>query len=145
MPILLAIARYLGVTGCVALSIIIFYEGLPIGPLRDVPYLGDGLSSLVDGRVDRERAAGAAAARQAAVEAQRARDVAKQQELDDIAKRYDVALGDQLAKHEKILALEAALKEMKEDDADAPKAAPARRCTVAFPRGVSRAINAVGR
>lgn len=145
MTILFAIARYLGVTGCVALGLVVFYEGLPLGPLRDVPFLGDGLSALVDGRVDRERAAGATAALAAAAEAQRAKDVAKQQELDDIAKRYDVALGDQLAKHEKILALEAALTKMKEEDANEPKAPPGRRCTVAFPRGVSRALDAIGR
>lgn len=58
MPIfLLTAARYLGVTGCVALAIVVFYEGLPLGPIRYIPYLGPALAGIADGRVDREREA----------------------------------------------------------------------------------------
>ena len=37
---------------------LIFYEGVPIGPLRWIPYVGDALAYMVDGRVDREYARG---------------------------------------------------------------------------------------
>jgi hypothetical protein len=46
--------------GLVILTIgagIIFYEGLPIGPLRYIPFVGHYLAMVVDGRVDRERQA----------------------------------------------------------------------------------------
>lgn len=37
---------------------VLFYEGLPLGPLRLLPVLGPGLENIVDGRVDRVRRAG---------------------------------------------------------------------------------------
>lgn len=51
------VARYLGITGMVAVGIIVFYEGLPLGPIRYIPWVGPALAGLVDGRVDREREA----------------------------------------------------------------------------------------
>lgn len=36
-------------------GIIIFYEGVPIGPLRLIPFVGPLLENVTDGRVDRER------------------------------------------------------------------------------------------
>ncbi|WP_189599059.1 hypothetical protein, partial [Mesorhizobium sp. M4B.F.Ca.ET.190.01.1.1] len=39
-------------------AVILFYEGVPLGPVRDIPYVGPALSGIVDGRVDREYAAG---------------------------------------------------------------------------------------
>ncbi|PBB96761.1 hypothetical protein [Mesorhizobium sp. WSM3862] len=42
----------------VAGGIILFYEGLPLGPLRDIPYVGPELTSLVGGRVGRAYADG---------------------------------------------------------------------------------------
>lgn len=53
--IAVAIFRVIGLPGVVALGMLIFYEGLPIGPLRYVPYAGPVLAGFVDGRVDRER------------------------------------------------------------------------------------------
>jgi hypothetical protein len=38
-------------------SLIIFYEGVPIGPLRWIPLVGPVLEVVTDGRVDRERKA----------------------------------------------------------------------------------------
>jgi len=32
---------------------LVFYEGAPIGPLRNLPVVGEAISGLVDGRVDR--------------------------------------------------------------------------------------------
>ncbi|TIQ93902.1 hypothetical protein [Mesorhizobium sp.] len=39
-------------------GIILFYEGLPLGPLRDIPFVGPQLTGLVGGRVDRAYGAG---------------------------------------------------------------------------------------
>lgn len=36
-------------------GIIIFYEGVPIGPLGMIPFVGPLLENVTDGRVDRER------------------------------------------------------------------------------------------
>ncbi|GAA2888259.1 hypothetical protein GGQ99_004816 [Aminobacter niigataensis] len=57
MPFLAMIVRYVGFTGLAVAAIVVFYEGLPLGPLRAVPVLGPGLEMLTDGRVDRERKA----------------------------------------------------------------------------------------
>lgn len=40
----------------VAAAIIIGYEGIPIGPLRLIPYVGTALAYVADGRVDHVRA-----------------------------------------------------------------------------------------
>lgn len=40
----------------VAAAIVIGYEGLPIGPLRYIPFAGQYLAMITDGRVDRVRA-----------------------------------------------------------------------------------------
>lgn len=40
----------------VALTVL-FYEGIPIGPLARIPLIGNVLSDITDGRVDRERKA----------------------------------------------------------------------------------------
>jgi hypothetical protein len=40
----------------VAAVIIVLYEGLPIGPLRYIPYAGPYFAMVFDGRVDRVRA-----------------------------------------------------------------------------------------
>jgi hypothetical protein len=47
--------RIIGLPGVVALGMLIFYEGLPLGPIRYIPYVGTTLAGFVDGRVDRER------------------------------------------------------------------------------------------
>lgn len=53
MIVVQMVIRWLGMPGLVAIGLIVFYEGVPIGPLRDVPVIGHALSSVVDGRVDR--------------------------------------------------------------------------------------------
>ena len=52
-----AIFRIIGLPGIVAIGLVIFYEGIPIGPLRYIPFFGHYLAMVVDGRVDRERQA----------------------------------------------------------------------------------------
>ena len=32
---------------------VVYYEGLPLGPIRYIPFIGSALSEFVDGRVDR--------------------------------------------------------------------------------------------
>lgn len=96
MPLLLATAiRYLGATGIVALGLVIFYEGLPLGPIRYVPWVGPQLEQLVDGRVDRVYRRGEQAERLVwerrvadAERRQRAELDAKQDELDQLALEY---------------------------------------------------------
>jgi hypothetical protein len=51
----LAAVRFLGIPGLIVVGGLIFYEGLPLGPLRWIPGLGPVLAEFVDGRVDRER------------------------------------------------------------------------------------------
>lgn len=138
----------------VAGALVLFYEGLPLGPVRWVPWLGPKLELLTDGRVDIARKEGALAERlawqerqRAADEAQRQRDAEKQRQLDAIAAQYDVAVEDQLDKSNKIAALEAALTAAQEDKGDAkePAAGAPRYGGVAIRRGVSDALDAIGR
>ncbi|MER9961618.1 hypothetical protein NKJ72_11735 [Mesorhizobium sp. M0045] len=131
----------------VAGGIVFTYEGVPIGPLRYIPYAGPALASLVDGRVDRQYAAGQLNERlvwqeqqRKALAAQTAKAAAEQAELDAISQNYfDKRVLDKVA----IASLEDALKAEKEKtDAD-PKGAGA--CRVAIPGRVSTQLDAVGR
>jgi len=75
-----------GLLTIAAVAVLIFYEGLPLGPLRLIPTVGPALETFTDGRVDRARKEGAAAERLAwererqrlldAQEAERKRDQA---------------------------------------------------------------------
>lgn len=146
MPILLATAvRFLGVTGCVALGIVIFYEGLPLGPLRYIPFLGPALEQLVDGRVDRAFREGALGERLVWQERQRrellrreAEERSKQQELDAIAARYREAQAARISLTLQVIGLEDQLKKEEED-------APGTTTRPFMPRGVSKRIDAIGR
>lgn len=146
MPILLATAvRFLGVTGCVALGIVIFYEGLPLGPLRYIPFLGPTLEQLVDGRVDRAFREGALGERLVWQERQRrellrreAEERSKQQELDAIAARYREAQAARISLTLQVIGLEDQLKKEEED-------APGTTTRPFMPRGVSKRIDAIGR
>lgn len=131
---------------CVGL-VILFYEGLPLGVLRDVPWLGARLESLVDGRVDRARRAGAAEERAKWEEAARilrdemeAKRRAAQAAIDAAEREYLASRqGDAL----KIEQLEAALAELeKTDEGDKAPACPDRP---AIPGRVSGALDAIGR
>lgn len=44
-----------GLAAIVAVLMVLFYEGAPIGPLRYVPVVGKYAMALLDGRVDRVR------------------------------------------------------------------------------------------
>lgn len=144
IPIALAIARYLGATGLVAAGLVLFYEGVPLGPVRYIPYVGPALEQFVDGRVDREARAAALAERltwqekerRARVDAEK-READLQTQLDEIAARYRDAQVDSVLQ---IIKLEEQLDKEAKDDAAAGR--PPR---VAIPRGVSRGLNDTGR
>lgn len=127
-------------------SIVLFYEGVPLGPLRWIPYVGPVLEQLVDGRVDRERKAGQLAERQVWQELQRklmlqhlADEKAKQAELDAIAAQYEAQLDQRQSDAAKIAALEYVLNK---EETNAP---PDSGNRVAIPRSVSKQLDAVGR
>lgn len=46
-----------GLLAMAAAAVFVFYEGVPIGPLRSIPLLGPVLEEITGGRVDRERRA----------------------------------------------------------------------------------------
>ncbi len=147
MPVFLVAAfRYLGFAGVVAVGMFIFYEGLPLGPLRYVPYVGPALAQLVDGRVDREYAAGAKAERDLwldrirVAERERDEDVAqKQAELDDLALAYYNLKAENRAN---IVRLDDAIAEAEKDEANEPPAA-GPVCRRFIPRRVSNQLNAI--
>lgn len=68
-----------GLLTMAAVGVFVFYEGLPLGPLRLIPVAGPYLEAWTDGRVDRARKQGAAQERIAWEEARR-RLIAKQDE-----------------------------------------------------------------
>ncbi|RVD39050.1 hypothetical protein EN742_16045, partial [Mesorhizobium sp. M4A.F.Ca.ET.020.02.1.1] len=57
-PFLAFATSRFGLPIVVAGVVVGYYEGVPLGPVRDIPYVGSVLSGLVDGRVDRQYAAG---------------------------------------------------------------------------------------
>lgn len=145
-----ATSRY-GLPLVVAGGVIIFYEGVPIGPLRLIPYAGPALASLVDGRVDREYAAGQKAEealwqeklRLAAV-AKAAEAKSRQADIDAAAQEY---LDKQRSDEAHIAALQQALRDQKDEDNVPPDPSqPAPVCRPAgIPAGVSIRLDAVGR
>ncbi|MER9586985.1 hypothetical protein [Mesorhizobium sp. M0276] len=133
----------------VAGGIIFIYEGVPIEPLRYIPYAGSALADLVDGRVDREYAAGQLNERLVWQEKQRRAEIAQaakaeaqQKEIDAAAQEY---VDKQASDAVRIADLEDSIRQQKDEDlgpAD-PKTGPA--CHAGIPAGVSIGIDAVGR
>jgi len=141
-----------GVPVLVASGLIVFYEGLPIGPLRYVPLLGPALEMLVDGRVDREWRAGVelgARDERIAWEEVRRRQLAenarvlkeKQAAIDQLERDYLEERNQRFAEEQARTELEAALAASEAENAK-DTAAPARP---AISRRVSRALDKVGR
>lgn len=137
----------------VAAGVILFYEGVPIGPLRYVPYAGPALASLVDGRVDRQYAAGQLSERLVWQEkqhraeiAQAARMKARQADLDAAAQ--ELADGRRDADARRQADLDERIRQQKDEDND-PKAAgdSARACKPrhGIPARLSIGIDAFGR
>lgn len=139
-----------GLAAAIVAGMLLYYEGLPLGPARMIPFVGPALSSMVDGRVDRARASGARDERAQWVEAMRllrqsidADKRAAQAKIDKATQRY---LEEKAAREEAVAAndeLEAALAASEADDA---KSIPGGACRApAISRGVSRALDAIGR
>lgn len=136
----------------VAGGVILFYEGVPIGPLRYIPYAGPALASLVDGRVDREYARGQLAERLVWQEQQRkavaqlaAKAAAKQKEIDAAAQAY---VDQQNTDAVRIADLEQAIRDQKDEDLgpqDHDNAAGACKPRGGIPARLSIGIDAVGR
>ncbi|RWO29557.1 MAG: hypothetical protein EOS10_22190 [Mesorhizobium sp.] len=146
-----ASSRY-GLPLVVAGGIVLAYEGVPIGPLRYIPYAGPALASLVDGRVDREYARGQLAERLVWQEQQRralvllaAKAEAKQKEIDAAAQAY---VDQQNTDAVRIADLEQAIRDQKDEDLgpqDLDNAAGACKPRGGIPARLSIGIDAVGR
>lgn len=137
----------IGLPLVVAGGIVFFYEGVPIGPLRYIPYVGPALASLVDGRVDREYAAGGKAdaalwqerIRLAAI-AQAADIKTRQQDIDAAAQEY---IDKQNTDADRIAELVRAQKD--EDNVPPDPTKPAGCKPAGISAGVSERLDAVGR
>ncbi|RVC47561.1 hypothetical protein EN781_00040 [Mesorhizobium sp. M4A.F.Ca.ET.090.04.2.1] len=144
-----------GLPIAVAGAIILFYEGLPLGPVRDVPYLGPALSRFVDGRVDREYAAGQLNERLVWQEKQRRAELeqaaklkTKQADIDAAAQQLADSMRNGRADTLRLADLEDRIRQQKDED-NGPKpagdAAGACRPRHGIPARLSIGIDAVGR
>ncbi|MER8941375.1 hypothetical protein NKH82_17970 [Mesorhizobium sp. M0915] len=149
-PFLAFATSRVGLPLVVAGGVIFFYEGVPIGPLRYIPYAGPALAGLVDGRVDREYAAGQKAEaalwqekiRLAAI-AHAADTKARQQDIDAAAQEY---VDQQRADDEHIASLEEQIRIQKDEDNVPPDPTKPAVCRPAgISAGVSTRLDAVGR
>lgn len=128
-------------------GVVLFYEGLPLGPLRALPIVGPALEDIADGRVYRARREAAATERAAWEEAARRLRAELERARRDAQAAVDAAEAEYLAERQKdalrIAALETAITDMENDDAKNDGAACPDR--PAFPRGVSKSLDAIGR
>lgn len=142
----------IGLAAVIVAALLLFYEGLPLGPARLIPIVGPALSDLVDGRVDRARAAGSAEERAEWIESMRKLraqiDAEKARAQSEIDKATRIYLEEKAAREAEAAAnteLEAALaasEAAREDDTANDTGA----CGApAISRGVSRALDAIGR
>ncbi|RWP84907.1 MAG: hypothetical protein EOR12_27130 [Mesorhizobium sp.] len=146
-PFLAFATSRFGLPLVVAGVVVFFYEGVPIGPLRDIPWAGPKLASLVDGRVDREYAAGGKAEaalwqeklRLAAI-AQAADTKTRQQDIDAAAQEY---IDKQHSDAARISELVRAQKD--EDNVPPDPTKPAVCKPAGISAGVSTRLDAIGR
>ncbi len=131
MSALLALATSrIGLLALAFTAIVLFYEGVPIGPLRWIPFAGPVLEAVTDGRVDRERKAARAGY------VQEARLIAAQAQLAETQRQLSAgrkALDGYAALLAEAQAREAALSEQdaKEDaDYEAKLRADGRSCAL---------------
>jgi len=118
-----------GLLTMAAIGVFVFYEGLPLGPLRMIPYVGPALESVTDGRVDRARKAGAAQERIAWEEARRRLLLKQEEERRAAQAKIDAAerayLESRKDLDQQILALDDAIATEAKTDVENP-ACPAR-------------------
>lgn len=146
-PFLAFATSRFGLPIIVAGGVIFFYEGVPIGPLRYIPYAGPALAHLVDGRVDREYAAGGKAEAalwqekiKLAAIAQAAETKTKQADIDAAAQEY---IDKQHSDADRIAELQRAQKD--EDNAPPDPTKPAACKPAGITPGVSTRLDAIGR
>jgi hypothetical protein len=141
-----ALSRF-GLPVVVAGGVILFYEGVPLGPLRDIPYLGPELASVADGRVERQYLAGEKAdaalweekIKLAAI-AQAADTKTQQQDIDAAAQAY---IDKQHTDAGRIAELVRAQKD--EDNAPPDPKNPSGCKPDGISAGVSERLDAIGR
>lgn len=135
---------------------LLFYEGIPLGPARDVPIFGTVAEALFDGRVDRQRRAGAhderikwQELRDRQIAQNAARLVEAQKKVDGWSRRYLDKEAELLASISQKSALEDALAQSKKEAEDAANSQdlgkPVCPPRPAISRGVSRELNKMGR
>jgi hypothetical protein len=146
-PFLAFATSRFGLPIIVAGGVIFFYEGVPIGPLRDIPWAGPKLASLVDGRVDRQYAAGSRAEAalwqekfKLAAIAQAADTKTRQQDIDAAAQEY---IDKQHSDAGRIAELHRAQKD--EDNVPPDPTKPAVCKPAGISAGVSTRLDAIGR
>lgn len=142
---LFPIVRYLGFGGVIAVGMLVFYEGVPLGPVRYIPYVGPALEQFVDGRVDREYRRGQLNERsdwrRRIEQAERDRLAElklKQDELDQLALNYYTLKAENRVTS---IALDEAIAEAQKEEPDAPTDAPV--CRRVFPKRVLPNLNAI--
>lgn len=151
-PFLAFATSRFGLPVVVAGAIVLFYEGVPLGPVRYIPYVGPALAGFVDGRVDREYAAGQLNERLVWQEKQRRADIAHAAKVKAQQIQIDAAaqlLADsRRAEDIRLADLEERIRQQKDEDND-PKAAgdPGGACKPrrGIPARLSIGIDAVGR
>lgn len=146
-PFLAFATSRFGLPVIVAGGIIFFYEGVPIGPIRDIPWVGPKVAWLVDGRVDREYAAGQRAEAalwqeklKLAAIAQAADTKTRQQDIDAAAQEY---IDKQRSDAERIAELVRAQKD--EDNVPLDPTKPGACKPAGISSGVSTRLDAIGR
>lgn len=150
-PFLAFATSRFGLPIVVAGGIIFFYEGVPLGPVRDIPWVGPRIAWLVDGRVDREYAAGQSAGQtteradwqarlHAAAVAQAAETKTRQADIDAAAQEY---IDKQHSDADRIADLHRAQKD--EDNVPPDPTKPAVCKPAGISAGVSTRLDAIGR
>ncbi len=146
-PFLAFATSRFGLPIIVAGGVIFFYEGVPIGPLRDIPWAGPKLASLVDGRVDREYAAGGKAEAALWQEKLRLAAIAKAAETKTQQADIDAAAQEYIDKQHSDAGRIAELVRAQKDEDNVPPdpTKPAPACRRGISAGVSTRLDAIGR
>ncbi|RVD16853.1 MAG: hypothetical protein EOS73_25405 [Mesorhizobium sp.] len=154
-PFLAFATSRIGLPIVVAGAIVFFYEGVPLGPVRDIPYVGPALSGIVDGRVDREYAAGQLNERLVWQEKQRRAEIAqaakikaKQADIDAAAQQLADSEGANRADTLRIADLEDRIRQQKDEDNGPPSSGDASRACkprYGLPARLSVGVDAIGR
>lgn len=144
-PFLAFATSRIGLPLVVAGGIVFFYEGVPTGPIRDIPWVGPKVSGLVDGRVDRQYAAGQKV--EAANWQERIKLAAIAQAADTKTRQQDVdaAVQEFIDKQDTDAARIAELQRAQKDEDNAPPANPAACRPAGISPGVSERLDAIGR